>query len=77
MQQYKYVYNPLEDQFNLVAIPGVAQTQFEIVAPGNTGINQVGNWKFLIDANNNFCKYKCSALNTWKIVEINAFIQAP
>ena len=77
MQQYKFIYNPLEDCFDLVTIPGIADSEFELVAPGNTGKNQIGNWKFLIDANFNFCKYKCTALNTWEIVEINAFIQAP
>lgn len=77
MQQYKFKYNPLTDEFDLVTIPGIIDTEFEIIAPGNTGKNQLGNWKFLIDANFNFCKYKCTAANVWEIVEINAFIQAP
>jgi hypothetical protein len=77
MQKYTYVLNPNTGELDLVSISGISDTEFEIIAPGNTGKGQIGNWKFLIDANFNFCKYKCTAANVWEIVEINAFIQAP
>ena len=77
MSLYKYVYNPITDEFDLVNTPGITQTEFEFIAPGNTGKNQTGNWKFLIDSSFNFCKYKCIATHTWELVEINAFFEYP
>lgn len=79
MQQYKFKYNPIEDCFDLVTIPGISDSEFEIIAPGNTGKDQLGNWKFLIDAGMNLCKYKCTFAYpiTWELVEMNDFYQYP
>lgn len=85
MAQYIYKYNIYTDEFDLVTNPnvvypnGASQTEFELIAPGNTAKDQLGNWKFVIDSGNNFCKYKCTFTYpiTWELVEINTFYDYP
>ena len=55
----------------------VVSSEYEFIAPSNTGKNQTGNWKFVVDSSFNFSKLKCTAPSTWQLVEINTFIEIP
>jgi len=45
----------------------------EIMKPGNTGANQEGNWKLIVNANSKLDLQKCKPAGNWVMVQDDYF----